>query len=323
MNAAAIGKVGKECLRDSGRIYFTLLKISLPLLVAIRFLDETFNFVSVAGEWLSPLMGLVGLPGQAGIVWATAIFLQLYAAMLVLAGLWTQLDLTTAQATVLALLILTAHALPVELRIVQKAGISFMAMLAVRLGGALLFGATLAAIYDAGNWLQTPAVIYFTPPPTASGWGPWLYAQVKNWMLIYLVILTLVVFLQILRAAHLERALAHILARPLSAMGIGGRAANAALIGITLGLSYGGAFFIDEGRRPDVNRREMLCALALLCLCHSLIEDTLAMMVVGAHLSGVLVARAVFAVLFMCVFAKIVGGMSERSLHRYMLSPQS
>ena len=59
-------------------------------------------------------------------------FLQLYAAMLVLAALWTQLDLTAAQATTLAAMILTAHALPVELRIVQKAGAQMRAMLLLR-----------------------------------------------------------------------------------------------------------------------------------------------------------------------------------------------
>jgi len=311
-----------RCLKDSWRIYFTLLKISLPLLAAIRFLDETFDFVAVAGGWLAPLMGLMDLPGQAGIVWATAIFLQLYAAMLVLAGLWTQLDLSAAQATVLALLMLTAHALPVELRIVQKAGASLLAMLAVRAGGALLFGMTLAAIYNAGDWLQHPAVLYFAPPPVEPGWGPWFASQIKNWILIYLVILALIVFIEFLRAVHLEQLIYRALARPLSWMGIGGRAANAALIGITLGLSYGGAFFIDEARRPDVNRREMLCALTLLCLCHSLIEDTLAMVLIGAHFSGVLIARAIFSVLFMLVFARVVRQMSDEKLRRYMLAAQ-
>lgn len=314
-----IGAAARDGFRESVRIYWTLARISLPLLVAIRFLDEHFSVVAHAGTFLAPLMSWADLPGQAGIVWATAIFLQLYAAMLVLASLWAQLDLTAAQATTLAAMILTAHALPVELRIVQKAGVKMRAMLLLRMCGALGIGALLAAIYKAGGWLQTPAVLHFAPPPQEPGWGAWSAAQAKNWILIYAVILALVIFIKILKATRAENALIVLLAPFLRRMGIGARATTTTLVGMTLGLSYGGALLIDESRRGDVNRRDMLCALALLCLCHSVIEDTLAMLLVGAHISGVLFARVLFAFAVMFVFAQIVRRMSDESLSRWLL----
>ena len=309
----------RESFRESARIYWALLRLSLPLLVAIRFLDEHFDVVARVGALLSPLMSWADLPGQAGIVWATAIFLQLYAAMLVLASLWTQLDLTAAQATTLAAMILTAHALPVELRIVQKAGVKIRAMLLLRVGGALLLGALLAAIYKAGGWLQTPAVLHFAPPPEESGWAAWAAGQAQNWLLIYAVILALVIFIRILKAAHAERFLIAALSPVLRRMGIGERATTTTLIGMTLGLSYGGALLIDESRRGDVGRRDMLCALALLCLCHSVIEDTLAMLLVGAHISGVLFGRIIFSFAAMFIFARVVDKMSDASLARWLL----
>ncbi|MGI9307604.1 MAG: hypothetical protein ACR2P5_09955 [Gammaproteobacteria bacterium] len=309
----------RECFRESARIYWTLLKISLPLIAAIRVLDEYFNFVARAGEILAPVMSWMDLPGQAGIVWATAIFLQLYAAMLVLASLWTQLELTSAQATTLAAVILTAHALPVELRIAQKAGVKLRAMLALRIGGALCFGAILAAVYQYGGWLQEPATLHFTPPPPAAGWGAWLIGQAKNWALIYAVILLLVIFIRILKETHAEKVLIILLAPFLRKMGIGAQASTITIVGITLGLSYGGGLLIRESQRGDINRRDMLCALALLCLCHSVIEDTLAMMLVGAHISGVLFGRIIFAFAVMFVFAKIVNRMPDSSLTRWFL----
>lgn len=322
MNSGAARKIGaaaRESFRESVRIYWTLARISLPLLAAIRFLDEQFNIVAHTGTLLSPLMSWADLPGQAGIVWATAIFLQLYAAMLVLAALWTQLDLTAAQATTLGAMILTAHALPVELRIVQKAGVKMRAMLCVRIGGALLIGALLAVIYKAGGWLQTPATLHFAPPPQESGWGAWAVSQTKNWILIYAVILALVVFIRILKATHAERVLTALLAPFLRRMGIGARATTTTLIGMTLGLSYGGALLIDESRRGDVNRRDMLCALTLLCLCHSVIEDTLATLLIGAHISGILFARIIFAFAVMFVFARVINKMSDKNLSRWFL----
>lgn len=309
----------KEVLRESVRIYWTLLKISLPLLVVIRVLDRNFGFVAIVGEWLSPLMMTAGLPGEAGIVWATAIFLQLYAAMLVLASIWTQLDLTSAQATTLALMMLTAHALPVELRIVQKAGVKLRAMFVVRVGCALAGGILLAAIYKAGGWLQTPATLHFSPPPPNPGWGAWWTGQLQNWILIYIVILALVIFVRILKITHAERIIAAALSPFLRRMGIGERATTTTLIGMTLGLSYGGALLIDESRRGDIGRRDMLCALALVSICHSVIEDTLAMLLIGGHISGVLFARVVFSFLFMAAFAKAISYMSDDSLSRWML----
>lgn len=315
-----IAGAARDGVRESVRIYWTLLRISLPLLIAIRVLDEHFNLVAHAGAILAPLMAWADLPGQAGIVWATAIFIQLYAAMLVLAALWTQLDLTAAQSTTLAAMMLTAHALPVELRIAQKAGAQIRAMLLLRFGGALLLGALLAAIYKAGGWLQTPAVLHFAPPPQTGGWGAWAASQAKNWAIIYAVILALVLFIKILKATRAEEMLVVLLSPFLRKIGIGAAATTPTLVGMTLGLSYGGAILIDESRRGDINRRDMLCVLALLCLCHSVIEDTLAMLLVGAHISGVLFARVVFSFAVMFVFAQIVRRMSDESLARWLLA---
>ena len=312
----------RESWRDSVRIYWTLLRLSLPLLIAIRLLDEHFNFIANVGEWLSPLMALVGLPGQAGIVWATAMFLQLYAAMLVLAALWTQLELSGAQATVLATLMLSAHALPVELRIVQKAGARLPLMLAVRVGGALMLGMLLNMIYSGGGFLQEPATLRFEAAAADNSWRAWFANQAKNWALIYLVILALAALVRLLRMTGTERVLARALSPVLRRMGIGERAATAAWIGMTLGLSYGGALLIDEGRRRDMNRRDMLCALTLLCLCHSVIEDTLAMMLIGADISGVLIARLLFAFVFTAAFARLVNRLPESALNKYMLTAQ-
>lgn len=309
----------KDVLRGGARIYWTLFKLSFPVLVGVRILDEYFNFTAHAGKLLSPLMSLVGLPGEAGIVWAAAIFLQLYAAMLVLASIWTQLDLTGAQATVLAAVLLTAHALPVELRIVRAAGVQMRAMLAARIGGALLLGALLSAVYEWGGWLNEPAVLRFAPPPQTPGWAAWFLSQAKNWALIFAVILALVALVRILKESHAEKFLEAALSPVLRRMGIGAQATTTTLIGMTLGLSYGGAMLIDESKRGGVSRRDMLCALTLLCLCHSVIEDTLAMMLVGAHISGVLFGRILFSFAAVFIFAKIVRRMSDAELMRWFL----
>ena len=174
-----------DVLSRSARIYWTLFRIAFPLLILIRALDEAFGIVALCGRFLSPLMSLTGLPGEAAVVWACALLLNLYAAMLMLAGMWGQLDLTSAQATVLATMMLVAHALPVELKIAQKAGAGLWTILAVRVLGALGLGMILNAAYSAGGFLQGPAPFFLDAAPQANGWAEWFRGELVNWALIF------------------------------------------------------------------------------------------------------------------------------------------
>lgn len=302
--------------RDGVGIYWTLFKISFPLLCAVKVLDDAFGIIAVLGGWLSPLMGAVGLPGGAGIVFAAAMLLNVYAALLLTAALWAQLDLSTAQATVLMTMVLVAHALPVELRIVQQAGMRAGACLLLRVGGAFLLGALLCWIYG-DTWLQEPAHLALSPPPPAAGgWGSWLANEARNWALIFGVVQALVLFVNFLKESRLEMKIAARLAPVFSRIGIGEQATTMAMVGLFLGLSYGGGLLIKESRGGRVGRRDALCALTMLSLCHSVVEDTLLVMLVGAHWSGVLVGRVVFSLVFMLLFARVARRLSDSALDK-------
>ena len=303
-----------DVLLRSARIYWVLFRIAFPLLVLIRALDEAFGIVALCGRALSPLMAIVGLPGEAAVVWACALLLNLYAAMLMLAGMWSQLDLTSAQATVLATIMLVAHALPVELKIAQKAGAGIWTMLSVRVLGALMLGGILNAIYTTGNFLQGPALFFLDAVPQAEGWAEWLRGELINWALVFGIVVAVVLLVRILQVTHAERLLIRLLSPIMRRMGVGDEASSVTMIGMTLGISYGGGLLIDAARSGRIGRRDMLCALAFLSLCHSVVEDTLAMMLIGGHLSGILFGRVVFAFIFMLPFARLAHTLPESKL---------
>ena len=298
----------------SARIYWTLFRIAFPLLVAVRALDEAFGIVGLLGGLLSPLMAPVGLPGEAAVVWACALLLNIYAAMLMLAGMWPALELTAAQATVLATMMLVAHALPVELKIAQKAGAGIGAMLAVRIFGALGLGWILNGIYTAGNFLGHPAPFFLDATPAAAGWGEWLRGELVNWAIVFGVVAAVVLLVRILQVTRAERLMIRLLSPLMRRMGVGDEASSVTMIGMTLGLSYGGGLLIDAARDGRIGRRDMLCALAFLSLCHSVVEDTLAMLLIGGHLSGILFGRILFTFAFMLVFARVAHSLPERRL---------
>jgi hypothetical protein len=72
--------------RESLEITFPLFRIMIPVVVLVKVLKETAA-IQVLGDWLSPIMEIVGLPGNLGIVWATTLLLGLYTGTIVFVDL--------------------------------------------------------------------------------------------------------------------------------------------------------------------------------------------------------------------------------------------
>ncbi len=310
----------KESFYQGCRIFFTIFKITFPILIVLFFCDHFFNLTAVIGDALSPIMGIVGLPGETGIVFATALLLNIYSALLVFVGIAPALDLSTAQVTVLMTMILVAHALPVEIRIVQMAGVRPLFIFCLRFFGSFAMGYALLLIYS-DQWLQETATYYLNASTKDDTFWQWLQSQATNWLIIFGIIQVLVLMNEGMKKSNIEAVLIRFCTPFFRLIGIGEKAITMALIGMLLGLSYGGGFLIEHGRRGDINQRDILCVLSLLCLCHSIIEDTLVVMVVGAHFSGVLIARTVFSLVFMMGFTALIKKLSNNTLNRFFVIP--
>ncbi len=270
------------------------------------------------GRILAPLMGVVGLPGSMGLVWAAGMLVSPYLSLMMYAALAPLTPLSVAQATVLGSLILMAHALPVELRVVQKAGVRVVMQLLLRLGSAFLFGWLLHTIYTLGGWLQEPSVFLLdTAAEQSSGWLAWAWEQVQSLVMIFFIILALMTAMRILEAVGVISLLKRLLAPLLKLLGMGKEAAPITIIGVVLGIVLGGGLVIQEARSGKMNPREAFFSLALMCLFHSLIEDTALVLVLGAHLSGVLWMRMVFALLAVFLLGRLVMRLSEQVFDRF------
>jgi spore maturation protein SpmB len=214
-------------------------------------------------------------------------------------------------------MMLIAHAIPVEASIARQAGTSFRAMAALRVAGALTAGALLNLVYLASNTLQRPNTALWTPPPRDPSWSGWALGEARNLVYIFLIILTLLILMRLLERFSIINALTRLLRPVLTLLGISERAAPLAIVGMTLGLTYGGGLIIQEARAGQLSRYDVFCALALLGICHSFIEDTLLMVVIGGHLSGTLVGRTVFALLVAWLIARLLRALPEPILMRW------
>ena len=307
-----------ELLRDALQTSGMLFKIIIPISIVTRLLQQ-WGVIDQIAPLLGPVMELVGLPGQIGLVWATAMLTNLYGGMVVFASLAPGLDLTIAQVTVLTTMMLVAHALPVELRIAQKAGTRLRAMLILRVGGALLLGALLNQVYRLSGTLQQPNQAIWNPPPVDPSWSGWLSAEVRNMVSIFLIILALMALLRLLKVVGVTDLLTRLLEPPLKLLGMGREAAPLTIIGMTMGIGYGGALLIREAQSGNLSKRDVFAAFAMLGLCHSLIEDTLVMALLGGHVSGILWGRLLFALLATYLFGLLIPRLPQQLFERYLV----
>jgi spore maturation protein SpmB len=300
-SAAAVGAVA----RDAARICLDLFKVMIPILIGVKILKELGLIVYLAKP-LAPLMGLIGLPPECGLTWATAIANNLYAALAVHAALVPSMEpLTVAQATVLATLMLIAHNLFVEGAIGKKCGVGFWGQTALRLAGGFGCAMALNAVFSGFGLFTEPAPLLFTPTPGDTGLGDWALGELKNLGLIYLVIASLVGLMRFLSRLGVTKLFETALLPFLRLMGIGGAAATITVIGLVMGLAYGSGLILLDVQQGRVEKRDVFSAISLMGLSHALIEDTLLMYLIGATLWGTFVGRLVFSLIVVAVLARI------------------
>ncbi len=115
-----------------------LLKVILPVFVVVKLLGKTPVLVWFS-KWCDPLMGFVGLPGEAALAVMTGMLINSYAGI----GIIIALDLTPWQITIAAVMLGCCHELVVETAIIKKTGIRAWPVSVLRLVTAFTAGAVL------------------------------------------------------------------------------------------------------------------------------------------------------------------------------------
>ncbi|MBU1247946.1 MAG: hypothetical protein KKB70_04545 [Proteobacteria bacterium] len=297
--------VAKDTISQGTRTCLELFKVMVPVIILVKLLQE-FELIEAVARPLGPVMQLVGLPAEMGLVWASAMLNNIYTAMIVFLPLNAANPLSTAQATVLGVMVLVAHGLPIELSIARKAGPRFLFQAVTRLGGALLFGVILHQTYAGLDVLQTPAIVLLAPPSLPDpSLVTWALGEIKNLFFIFLIVTTLMGMMRLLDAIGAITLLNRLMNPLLRLIGIGPRASAITVVGLTLGLSYGSGLILHGARSGNIDRQDIFYSITLMGLTHSIIEDTLLMLSLGGHLSGLLWGRLGFTLLIVALLVQV------------------
>jgi hypothetical protein len=220
-------------------------------------------------------------------------------------------------------MMLVAHGLLTELRIAQKSGPRIRAIALLRLTGAVALGWLLNQIYTIGGLLQSRSTTLWNPTTRDDSWAGWAVGQVKTLVVIFGIILVLLFALRLLKHIGVTDLLVSLLSPVLRALGISKTAAPVTIIGMTMGITYGGGLIIQEARSGRMAKRDIFFSLALMSLCHSLIEDTFLMIALGAHTSGVLWARLIFALMTVFLLVRVLTKVPESFFDRMLFRPRA
>ncbi len=220
-------------------------------------------------------------------------------------------------------MILIAHTLPIESRITQKAGVRLWYSLTLRIGGAFVFGVILHLLFSSFNLLQQDNVLIWKPDAIDPSLVQWAVGQIQYYLIIFLVIFSLMALMHFLKRTGILEQINTALKPGLELLGMSKHAALLPLIGMTLGLSYGGGVIVNEAKAQHITKKDVFFSLSFMNLSHSLIEDTLLMMLIGASLVSVFVGRILFSIVLMLIIVNIVSRLPKKTFNKYFMNKRS
>lgn len=307
-------------LRKTAAVCLELFKVMVPALIAVKILEVLGIFQPIANAF-SPVMQLCGLPGEAGLAWVTGMLSNMYGGLAITAGMIKPLGLNTAQVTTLGCMLLISHSLPVEITVAARSGVKPWFLIPFRFLTGLLFGIVLSRIFDATGILQGEPTVLWSAAEQGAGLFSWIAGTLKSMGTIFLVILAVLIMMDILERVGFMTLLKRVLRPVFSPMGIGDEASTITVIGLILGISYGGGMIIREAGRGAIPPRQILASVSFMSICHAVIEDTMLVGSLGVWSIAALPGRVVYSWLVMFILLLVSRHLPDSFMARVCSPP--
>ena len=307
----------KELTRSSLEITYELFIIMIPTLIVVKILDE-LGFVEILNKFFAPLMFLLGLPEAISLVFTTSMLTSPYAGLIVFSGLPADMSFTAAQASVLGLLILFTHSLPIEVIICRKAGVRARAMIFIRLGLGVLSCYLLNLFFQLTGYMNYPATVLLPSLESAPDLLSWALSQLKGLGMIFIIIIALVILLDFLKYIGVERLIEKALKPFLNFLGVGEKASTIAVVGVTLGIGFGAGLLIKEVKTGKLHYKDVFGVLVLVGMLHSIIEDTAVVSLIGSNIIITLFLRAILTLCIVYIFMRLGANFTQEFWQKHL-----
>lgn len=280
----------EDAFAPSVKTTLWLLKIMVPISLAV-ILMQHYGVIAWLSQYLNPVFQYLGLPGASAIAFLTAASVTTYAGLAVMMSM----ALTMREATILAVMMVLCHALPLECAVINKVGSNPYKMGLLRIMAAFIAAFGLNIVLPS---MPRPFIARHTVAADVSVWDvvwQWACGSVRMSLMILVLIYTLMVLQRVLERYNVMRMLVIPLRPVMRFFGLPENAAYLWLVGNVLGISYGSAAMLDLEDSGQITREEANEVNYHLIMNHSMLEDTMTFGVCGVSAVCILSVRMLFA----------------------------
>ncbi|OHD81170.1 MAG: hypothetical protein A3J97_11990 [Spirochaetes bacterium RIFOXYC1_FULL_54_7] len=267
-----------------------LARIMIPVSLAAALLNWTGLLMLLAGL-LAPVMKVLGLPGEAALVLVSSVLLNVYSAIAVI----ETLSLSTREITILAIMTVVAHNLPIETAVMKKAGSSAMKMIVLRLGWALALGFAFNLVLPMDDATGTALVVELAKPGFLGMIGSWGLSTLGLMAKILLLVCGIMIAQRLMEEFKVTYFLSRLLSPLMRVFGLGDETSFLWIVVNVAGYAYGAAVIMDRVKTGKMKLRDADLFNHHASLSHSLFEDTALYLAIGVPLFWLIVPRLVAA----------------------------
>ncbi|HLR73581.1 MAG TPA: nucleoside recognition domain-containing protein [Pseudogracilibacillus sp.] len=301
-------------LKQGVSVSWTLGKIVFPVTILVTILRYTPVLPWII-DFLTPLMKVIGLPGEAAMPLVLGNALNLYAGI----GAIVSFDFTVKEVFILAIMLSFSHNLFIESTVAAKVGVNWWLISGIRVGLALISAFFVNLVWSGGS---DPAQYGFIASSevelttwTAIGFQGFKTAVIAVLQL-SAVIFPLMLFMQFMRESGWLDALSKGFAPFTKFLGMKENTSFTLVTGLTIGLAFGAGVMIQAVKEDGVSKKDMILALIFLVTCHAVIEDTVIFIPLGIPVWPLLVIRFMMAVIITMIVAFIWNRAENRRRSR-------
>lgn len=305
-----IRKAALKAMPKALKTSLWLLKIIIPVSFTVSLLNY-FGVIEYVSQYLEPVFSIVGLPGNAAIVFLSSIFLSLYAPIAIIATL----PLDGRDIVILAVMCLIAHNLLVECAVQQKTGSNYLLMFLLRIFSAFLVAYVLNLFLPTDlSKLDVSQTVQVSVSLIDELFN-WLVSTILLVFKMTLIICGLMVLQHILDEFKVLDYLSRKLSPVMDVLGLPHSVSFLWLIAHTLGLTYGAAVMMEEVATGKLVKEDAKMLNLHIAVNHSTLEDTFLFAAIGVPVLWMVVPRFLLSMLLVwCVRLLKIGLKCRKSL---------
>jgi hypothetical protein len=267
-----------------------IVKITLPISLLVSLLAY-FGIVGLIAEFLNPVFGIIGLPGEASLVFITSLFLNIYSAIAVI----TQLPLTIREITILAVMCLIAHNIVVETAVQVKTGSKAWQIIALRLSMAISAGFLLNLILPESITGLTSYTSQSAVSSLKEMFLAWGVTAIFLTIKIVVLVTALTILQQLLKEFGVIKIISKLLSPLLRVFGLPQSTSFLWIVANILGLTFGSAVMVEEVKSGSITKHDADLLNYHIAISHSNLEDLLLFAAIGISVPWLLFPRLFIA----------------------------